>query len=83
MKFSEIIYQKAEAELKNRRDQAERLADMRRKEFLSKNPELLDIENEMKNAALEVIRSVGANGKSVDVNAIAKRNLEADRKSVV
>ena len=48
MKFSEIIYQKAEAELKNRREQAERLADMRRKEFLGKNPELATIENEMK-----------------------------------
>lgn len=79
MRFSEIIYQKAEAELKNRREQAERLADMRRKEFLGKNPELATIENEMKNAALEVIRSVGANGKSVDVSAIAKRNLEAQQ----
>ncbi len=79
MKFSELIYQKAEAELKNRREQAERLADMRRKEFLGKNPELATIEEEMKNAALEVIRSVGAKGKSVDVSAIAKRNLEAQK----
>ncbi|MBR5442423.1 MAG: ATP-binding protein [Clostridia bacterium] len=79
MKFSEIIYQKAEMELKNRREQAERLADMRRKEFLGKNPELATIEEEMKNAALEVIRSVGAKGKSVDVSAIAKRNLEAQQ----
>ena len=77
MKFSEIIYQKAEAELRNRRQQAERLADMRRKEFLGKYPELMDIENEMKNAALDVIRSVGANGKPVDISVVAKRNLEA------
>ncbi len=77
MKFSEIIYQRAEQVLKDRRDQAERLAAMRRKEFLGKYPELLQIENEMKNAALEVIRSVGANGKSVDISAVAKRNLEA------
>ena len=70
MKFSEIIYQKAEAELKNRRQQAERLADMRRKEFLGKYPELMNIENEMKNAALDVIRSVGANGKPVDIETV-------------
>ena len=48
MKFSEIIYQRAENELKNRREQAEKLASVRRKEFIAKNPELLDIENEMK-----------------------------------
>lgn len=79
MKFSEVIYQRAEAELKNRREQAERLADMRRKEFIAKNPQLLTIENEMKNAALEVIRSVGANGKEVDISAVARRNMEAQK----
>ncbi len=79
MKFSEIIYQKAESELKKRRDHAEHLADMRRKEFLGKYPELSKIENEMKNAALDVIRSVGATGKSVDVSSVAKRNLAAQK----
>jgi DNA replication protein DnaC len=79
MKFSEIIYQKAEQELRNRRIQAERLADIRRKEFIAKNPELIDIENEMKNAALDVIRSVGANGNTVDIATVAKRNLEAQQ----
>ncbi len=77
MRFSELIYQRAEQALKDRREQAERLASMRRREFLGKYPELLEIENEMKNAALEVIRSVGANGKNVDISAVAKRNLEA------
>ena len=77
MKFSDIIYLRAENELRNRREQAVKLASVRRKEFIVKNPELLDIENEMKNAALEVIRSVGADGKKVDVSQIAKRNLEA------
>ena len=66
MKFSEIIYLRAENELKNRRDRAERLASMRRKEFIATNPQLIDIENEMKNAALEVIKSVGAEGKKAD-----------------
>ncbi len=79
MKFSEIIYQKAEVTLKNRREQAERLQDMRRKEFIAKCPELLDIENEMKNAALQVIRSVGNNGDRVNIAEIAKKNLEAQK----
>ena len=48
MKFSEIIYSRAENELKNRREKAERLASMRRKEFIASNPGLIDIENEMK-----------------------------------
>ena len=48
MKFSEIIYQKAELALKARREQAERLHEMRRKEFIAKYPELLEIEAEMK-----------------------------------
>lgn len=77
MKFSEIIYQRAENELRNRREQAEKLASMRRKEFIVKYPELIDIEEDMKNAALEVIRSVGADGKRVNISEIAKRNLDA------
>ena len=79
MKFSEIIYQKAELALKNRREQAERLCDMRRKEFIAKYPQLIDIENDMKNAALQVIKSVGGSGEKIDISAIAKRNLEAQR----
>lgn len=77
MRFSEIIYQKAETTLKERREQAEKLAAVRRKEFIEKNPELIDIENEMKNAALEVIKNIGGNGQKIDISQIAKRNLEA------
>lgn len=85
MKFSEIIYQKAEQALRQRREQAEKLHEMRRKEFISKNPQLLDIENEMKNAALQVIKSVGGNGEKVNVADIAKRNLQAQeaRKALI
>lgn len=79
MKFSEIIYQKAELALKNRREQAEHLCDMRRKDFIAKYPQLIDIENDMKNAALQVIKSVGGNGERLDISAIAKRNLEAQK----
>ncbi|MBO5290048.1 MAG: ATP-binding protein [Clostridia bacterium] len=80
MKFSDIIYSKAENILKSRREQAEKLADMRRKEFIAKYPELIDIENTMKNAALDVIRSVGADGKRVNIYEVAKINLQAQEK---
>ncbi len=77
MKFSDIIYSKAENILKSRRDQAEKLAELRRREFIAKYPELVDIENTMKQAALDVIRSVGADGKRVNVYEIAQVNLKA------
>mgnify|MGYP003290466852 FL=1 len=85
MKYSDIIYSKAENILKSRREQAERLADMRRKEFISKYPELIDIENTMKNAALDVIRSIGADGKRVNIYEVAKINLQAqeERKELI
>ena len=85
MKFSDIIYSKAENILKSRREQAEKLADMRRKEFIAKYPELIDIENTMKNAALDVIRSVGTDGKRVNIYEIAKINLQAqeERKELI
>ena len=78
MKFSEDVYLKAESELKKRRDNAEQLADMRRKQLLTKLPELSDIENSIRNAALEVIKGLGS-GKSVDVNSLAKKNLSAQK----
>lgn len=80
MKYSEIIYSKAEMELKERRVRAEQMAQIRRKEFSAKYPQLIEIENIMKSSALEVIRSIGAGGEKVDVSQIAKANLEAQAK---
>ncbi len=80
MKFSELIYTKAENILKERQQQAEALAELRRKEFIQKYPQLVDIENEMKAAALYVIRSIGASGEKVDISQIAQKNLEAQEK---
>lgn len=80
MKYSEAIYSKAEAELKERRINAERLAEMRRNEIAAKYPELLDIERIMRETALSVIRSVGAGGERVDISQLAKSNLEAQEK---
>ncbi|MBO7178730.1 MAG: ATP-binding protein [Clostridia bacterium] len=78
MKFSEDVYIKAEAELKKRRDNAEQLADMRRKQILNKHPELSEIENIIRNAALEVIKGLGS-GKSVDIKGLAEKNLQAQK----
>ena len=80
MKYSEAIYSKAEAELKERRVNAERLGEMRRNEVAAKYPELLEIEKIMRETALSVIRSVGAGGERVDISQLAKSNLEAQAK---
>ena len=78
MKFSEDVYIKAEAELKKRRDNAEQLAEMRRKQILNKHPQLLEIENIIRNAALEVIKGIGS-GKAVDVKGLSEKNLKAQK----
>ncbi len=78
MKFSEDVYIKAEAELKKRRDNAEQLSDMRRKQLITKFPELLEIENTIRDAALEVIKGLGS-GKSVNVESLAEKNLSAQK----
>lgn len=78
MKFSEDVYIKAEIELKKRRENAEQLAEKRRRQILNKHPELIEIENIIRNAALEVIKGLGS-GKSVDVKGLAKKNLEAQK----
>ncbi len=79
MKFSENVYLKAEAELKKRQENAEKLADMRRKQLLIKLPELSEVENIMRDAALDVIKGLGS-GKNVDVNTLAEKNLTAQKK---
>ena len=78
MKFSEDVYIKAEAELKKRRDNAEQLSDMRRKQLIAKFPELLEIENTIRDAALEVIKGLGS-GKAVNVESLAQKNLNAQK----
>ncbi len=80
MKYSEAIYSKAEAELKERRIRAEQLGEMRRNEVAAKYPELLEIEKIMRETALAVIRSVGAGGERIDISQLAKSNLEAQEK---
>ncbi len=79
MKFSEDVYMRAELELKKRQNNAEELAEMRRKQIITKIPEILEVENIIKNAALEIIKGVGS-GKRVNVEALAETNLSAQKK---
>lgn len=79
MKFSENTYLKAEAELKRRREAAEKLAQLHRDAFISLYPELITIENEIRDAALIAVKSVGS-GVKPDISALARKNLEAQEK---
>ncbi len=79
MKFSENTYLRAEAELKRRREAAQNLADIHRAAFVSKYPELIQIENEIRDAALAAVKSVGS-GVKPDIASLAKKNLEAQEK---
>lgn len=80
MKFSEIIYLKAENELRNRREQANKLSEIRRKDFIAKYPQLLEYEKEMKDAALSALSCLGSGSKKVDFGEISRKNLEAQEK---
>ena len=79
MKFTEAVYSKAEAELKKRRENAEELAALRRRNFISEHPELKELENEIRDAALAAVRSVGS-GQNPDISALAAKNLAAQEK---
>lgn len=79
MKFSENTYLRAEAELKRRREAAQNLADIHRAAFVSQYPELTQIENEIRDAALAAVKSVGS-GVKPDIATLAKKNLEAQEK---
>lgn len=81
MKFSELIYAKAEEELERRRVQAEQLAAVRRRDFSERYPELNEIENIMRTAALDVIKSIGSGkGGGEYVAQLAVKNLEAQER---
>ena len=79
MVFNENVYALAASELEKRRQNAENLANIRRKELIKQYPVLSEIENEMKNTALSLIRSISEK-KSVDVGELAKVNLDAQKK---
>lgn len=79
MKYNEATYLKAETELKSRQENAEKLAAARKKELSVKFPELIEIENEIKNSVLCAVKSIGS-GKVIDISAIAQKNLDAQQK---
>lgn len=79
MVFNENVYALAAAELEKRRHNAEDLANLRRRELVKKYPLLNEIENEMKDTALALIRGI-SDRKIPDVGSLAKINLAAQQK---
>ncbi len=79
MRYSEAIYIKAEAELSKRKKNAELLAKMHKNEVEEKYPVFAQIDEEIRNAALIAIKSVGS-GKDTDILSVARKNLEAQER---
>lgn len=79
MKYSEEVYTRAEAELARRRQTAEKLAESRREDFITRYPELLTIEKTMRDAALEVLRTIGVKDAATDISSLAEKNLQAQK----
>ncbi|NMP37710.1 MAG: ATP-binding protein [Clostridiales bacterium] len=80
MRYSSALYEKAASTIKSRKENAEAVARRHRDEVLKKYPELSDIENEMAQAGLDVIRAMGSGTLTPElVNGLAKHNLDAQK----
>ncbi len=81
MGFSRDTYEKAERELKRRRNDALLQREKRHDETVKKIPEILEIEETMARAGLATIKAVGmGNGGEDYIKTLAKVNLEAQEK---
>ena len=77
MGYTQETYKEATRILRERREKAERTAELHRAEVKAKCPQLAVIEQEMANTGLRAIHTVGA-GKSAKetIESLAKYNLE-------
>lgn len=80
MIFKESDYSRAEQELSARRKAAEELAETRRRELAKKYPQLIEFEDEMKNAVLTLIKSISTHSGSVNVEELKEISLAAQAK---
>ena len=80
MIFKESDYSRAEQELLTRRKAAEELAEQRRRALAKQYPQLIELEDEMKNAVLMLIRGIGAHSGSVNVEELKEISLAAQTK---
>lgn len=81
MAFSKDTYEKAEREMKKRRNEALLQREKRHDEAVNKIPELLEIEETMARAGLATIKAVGmGNGGEDYIRTLAEINLDAQSK---
>lgn len=81
MGYSKQIYARAAEILRQRREQAETQALVRRAQVLQKCPEIEKIERQMAQTGLAAVRAIGAGDKAEEViRALAVRNLELQEK---
>lgn len=81
MGYSKQIYKQAGAELKARREHAQAVAALHKKQFAEKCPAVLDIETEMAKTGMEAVKAVGAGENALEiVQKLAKYNLELQKK---
>ncbi len=78
MAFSKDTYEKAEREIKKRRNEALIQRERRHDEAVNKIPEILEIEETMAKAGLATIKAVGmGNGGEDYIKTLAEVNLDA------
>lgn len=81
MRYSPSEYEQARRELDRRRNEAEKLQKRNHDEIALRIPELIEIEKEMANAGLSVIKALGMGDDSVDyIRLLEKTNLDAQKK---
>lgn len=80
MIFKESDYSKAEQELSARRKAAEELAEKRRCELAKQYPQLIELEDEMKNTVLTLIKSLSTHSGGVNVEELKEVSLAAQAK---
>ncbi len=81
MSYTASEYESARRELEKRRSSAERERERRHNEVAAKIPEILDIEQEMSRAGLEVVKALSLGEDAVRyVKELERINLEAQSK---
>lgn len=80
MKYSKAVLDAAVSELASRKRSAERMADLRRKEFVKKYPDLLLIEEHMRSAASNAVMLLTSQADgSAAIKNFMKLNLDAQK----
>lgn len=76
MAYSRELHEKAEAEIKRRKLNAENEATQRKKELTEKYPDFQLIENALSNTGIEIISLLAGYKNAVSIEELKKRNTE-------